>query len=96
MPKNSEKEEESEKNEYEGEYNNGHKSGDAVEFLIELESEGQLSFEDIDFLMHYVDARLAKKVLRQDLASGLRRQSQRSFCLRTVIRDKNQQQQQQK
>ena len=61
-----------------------------------LEGRGQLSFEDIELLMEYVDARLAKKVSRQDLASRLRSPSQRGFCLRTAMKHKKQQQQQQK
>ena len=41
---------------------------DAVEFLMELAGGRQLSFEDIELLVDYVDARLGKKVSRQDKA----------------------------
>ena len=71
---------------------NGDELDKDVEFLMELEYRGQLSFEDIDLLIQYVDSRLASKVLRQDLASERRSPSHRSFCLRTATKEKKQQQ----
>ena len=75
VPKTLEKEQESEKDEYEGESKTGDELDDAGEFLMELKSGKQLSFEDIVLLMDYVDARLAKMISRQDLASRLRSSS---------------------
>ena len=48
VPENQGKEEESKKVENEGDYQNGDELDEAVDFLMELEYRGQLSFEDID------------------------------------------------
>ena len=60
---------------------------------MKLEYEKQLSFKDSELLMEYVDAGLARKLSRHDLASRLRSLSQHKFCLRTVLKDKEKQQQ---
>ena len=57
MPENQEKEDNSEKYENEGDS----KKGDEFEFLMALDYRGQLSFDDIELLIEYVNARLVRR-----------------------------------
>ena len=59
-----------------------------MEKLMELNEEREISDDDLRLLMDYVDDKLAQGVPRSILAARIRSEAQRSFCLKSIKKEK--------
>ena len=67
---------------------------EARENLMTYEKEGNISFEELEALMEYINQKLANKVTRQDSAKRLRSEVQLQFGMKPAMKDRQKHEQQ--